>query len=67
MNAIPALKPVAMGSDVAAVQHAAAAIDRAALNYRCASNEPSGLGMKTAYWNEYQRCVAHFMEVVSRG
>ena len=61
------LKPVALGSDVAAVQHAAAALDRAAMNYRCASNEPEAQGMKSAYWNEYQRCIAHVMEVVGRG
>lgn len=60
------LKPVELGKDVAAVEAAGEAVARAAAVYRIFPNYPNCQEQKATYWTEYQRCVAHFMEVAGR-
>lgn len=64
MSAVAEVKPVELGTNVAEVEYAAHALERAAMAYRVCPNFPDCHDVKAAYWREYQRCLAHLMEVV---
>ena len=67
MNAHAKIKSAALGSNVAEVEMASEAVARSAAAYRIYPNFPECQDVKASYWNEYQRCVVHMMEVLSRG
>lgn len=65
MRAVAEVKPVELGTNVAEVEYAAQAVERAAMAYRVCPNFPDCQDVKAVYWREYQRCLAHLMEALN--